>query len=339
MQTQIKRVTDVSTWAASSDLSALSLPREGLITEIKIQANLTMSAALTAVQPDGLFRVIQNLKIEGDGGRAYLGMSGEQMGRLLALWTLYDFGTPMINVQSGTSGIVTFVFHPGSNPADPFDMSAVIPARALSEFLVKLTTTANSVVDDTITLDSGSFRYEVNHILGVPITGDLMSPIGSSMTKTHTANKSDFSEEIDVPTGNWLRRIFMLVQDETATRPVRKNDEVTGIKLSIPGTGQTIFEQTWEGLKASSFQGKIAGYPFQVADTITGHMNLPDGLAVIDLRKFRGRGFHPVYGMDLRQTQQGRVKLGLTIENYAAGDDTIIYWDQLQAVNPSYVGR
>ncbi|MEN8615208.1 hypothetical protein ABFB09_08035 [Dehalogenimonas sp. THU2] len=339
MQTQIKRVTDVSTWAASSDLSALSLPREGLITEIKIQANLTMSAALTAVQPDGLFRVIQNLKIEGDGGRAYLGMSGEQMGRLLALWTLYDFGTPMINLQSGTNGIVTFVFHPGSNPADPFDMSAVIPARALSEFLVKLTTTANSVVDDTITLDSGSFRYEVNHILGVPITGDLMTPIGSSMTKTHTANKSDFSEEIDVPTGNWLRRIFMLVQDETATRPVRKNDEVTGIKLSIPGTGQTIFEQTWEGLKVSSFQGKIAGYPFQVADTITGHMNLPDGLAVIDLRKFRGRGFHPVYGMDLRQTQQGRVKLGLTIENYAAGDDTIIYWDQLQAINPSYVGR
>lgn len=339
MQTQIKRVTDVSTWAASSDLQALSLPREGLVTEIKIQADLTMSAALTAVQPDGLFRTIQNMKIEGDGGRAFLGMSGEQMGRLMALWTLYDYGTPMINIQSGTNGIVTFTFHPGSNPADPFDMSAVIPARALSEFLAKLTTTANTVVDDTTTISSGSYRYEVNHILGVPITGDLMMPIGSSLTKSHSSNKSDFSEEIDVPTGNWLRRIFMLVQDETATRPVRKDDEVTGVRLSVPGTGQVIMESTWEGLKASSFQGRIAGYPYQVADAITGHMNLPSGLAVIDLRKFRGRGFHPVYGMDLRNTQQGRVKLGLTIENYTSGDDSIIYWDQLQAVSPSYVGR
>lgn len=339
MQTQIKRVTDTSAWSASADLASLKLPREGLITEVKLRFAATMSAALTAVQPNGLFNCFQNLKIEGDGGRAFLGLSGELYSRLLAMWTMYDFGTPLITLQDGATEHVSFIFHPGSNPRDPFDTTAVIPAQALSELLAKLTTTANSVIDDTITISSGTFFYEINQVLGMPITGNMMVPIGSSMTNSHTATKSDFSGEIDVPTGNWLRRIFILAQDETATRPVSKDDEVTGVKLSVPGTGQVIFEQNWEDLKTASWAGKIAGYPFQLADAVTGRMNLPDGMAVIDLRKFRGPGFHPLYGMDLTQTQQGRVKLGLTIGSYTSGDDSLIYWDQLQPVNPQWVGK
>lgn len=336
MYKQTKRVTDTSTWAASSDLASLKLPREGLITEIKLRANITMSAALTAVQPDGLTRAIQNLKIEGDGGRAFLGMSGEQMGRLLYFWTVLDHGAQLINLPTGTDAHITFVFHPGSNPKDPFDTTAVIPARALSELLAKITTTANSVVDDTTTISSGVYYFEVNQVMEVPVGAGMMTPIGSSLTYAHTATFSDFSAEIDVPTGNYLRRIFLLDQDETATRPVRKDDQVTGVKLSVPGIGRTIIESNWQDLKAETAkQARLNGYNFQVADTTTGHLNVPDGMVCIDLRKY----FDPVYGLDLRSTQTGKVKLGLTIGSYAAGDDTLIYWDQLQAVQSGWVGK
>ena len=62
---------------------------------------------------------------------------------------------------------------------------------------------------------------------------------------------------------------------------------------------------------------------------------LPAGLFIIDLRDY----FDPVWGADLTTYQTGDVKLGLTIENYTAGDDTLIYWDQLKPVEDIYVGK
>lgn len=336
MEKITKRIVDSSTWAASSDLASLNLPREGLITEIKIRAAITMSAALTAVQPNGLWNVIQNLKVEGDGGRTYVGLSGELTGRILALLNLYDFKCPMITLQDGTAEHLTFVIHPGSNPKDPFDLSAAIPARALSTLQAKITTTANSVVDDTTTISSGAYYFEVNEVLDVPVSPGLMTPLGATLSWAHDANHSDYSKEIDIPTGAWLRRIVILVQDETATRPVRKDDEVTGVKLRLTKVARAIIESKWEDLKVNAaMHYGVMGAPFQVADTVSGHMNVPDGFAIIDLRHY----FHPVYGANLTNYSPGDIKLGLTIENYAAGDDTLIYWDQLQPVEPQYIGK
>lgn len=339
MYTQIRRVTDTSTWAASSDLANLNIPRDGIITEIKLRCALTVSAALTAVQPDGPTRIIQNFKLEGDGGRGFYSFSGEQFGRLMWLMAQYDFASPTLSLIDSTTEYITWVLHPGSNPRDPFDTTAVIPAKNLSTLLAKLTTTANSVCDDTVTISSGIFSYEVSQVLGIPADAGMKVPQGSSQTYTPSSTYSDFSAVLDVPTGNWLRRIFMLVQDETGTRPIRKDDEVTGVKLYVPGKSLIFVESNWEDLKVETAKNaRLPGYQFQVADTITGHMEIPDGLVVIDLRKFRGDGFSPIYGMDLRAAQAGNVKLGLTIGSNTSGDDVLIYWDQLADMPAGFIG-
>ncbi len=351
-----KRLTASSTWAASVDLTPVDLPREGLITEVTLRANIT--ATLTAAAYDDFFRrIIQNIKIQGDGGRAYLGMSGNQMSRILSLWNEVVMGMPTIHSNGGgialgavdvgsTAFTSVFKFHPGSNPRDPFDLSVVIPARALSTLQALLTTTAAAVTDAAGAITAGTFNYEVCEVLGIPVPEGIMTPIGSTLAYAHTANYSDFSYDIDVPAGAFLRSIIMQMNDETATVSRRKDDEVTGVMLKKPKSGDFVFQQNIYELKQAMMSRfgcrGIAGDvgPIGAIATIrpapTAALDIvPAGFVVIDLRPYG----HPIYGLDLRGYQTGDFKLGLTIENYLAGDDTQIYWDQLLPVAAEYVGK
>lgn len=349
-----KRIIDTGTWAASSDLSAIDLPREGLITEIHIRAKLTATLTATA-EDDCTKRAFQNLKVLGNGGRTYLGMSGEQMSRILNFMNMCDYGSEFLapsgaavtTVDVGSTAFEQdFVFHCGSNPKDPFDLSAAIPARALSILQILLTTTAAAVTDAAGNITAGTFYYQINQVLDMPVPEGLMCPLGSTTVWAHDADYSDYSKKIDVPAGSWLRRIVMLTQDATATAPIRKNDEITGVKLELPkAANKVIGEWTIEdliletakvyGLHGSSQNEAALG---AIATTRPG-FNLtpfmPYGLYIIDLRKY----FDPLYGMNLTNYQTGDVKLGLTVENRAAGDDTLIYWDQVQPVEAQYVGK
>jgi hypothetical protein len=344
-----KRLSATSTWAASSDLTPVDLPRDGLITEITIRFAVTATLTATAVD-DWFRRILQNIKIEGDGGRAYLGMSGTQMSTILSLWneavahapTLMSNGAG-IALSAPDVGSTTFTsvfkFHPGSFKNDPFDTSVVIPAAFLSMLQAKLTTTAAAVTDAAGNITAGTIYYEVAVVQGN--TRELkelavMSPVGSTLVYTHTANYSDFSYDIDVPGGAYLRSIIMRVTDDTATVPRRKNDEVTGMKLKKPKSGDFVFEQTIVELQHAMAQrfgfsgtagdvgpiGAIATIRPAPASLLS---MLPAGFVIVDMRMFG----HPVYGLDLRGFQTGDLKLGLTIANFAAGDATTIYWDQL----------
>jgi len=356
MEKIIKRLSTSSTWAASADLTPVDLPRDGLITELTIRANIT--ATLTAAAYDDCFRrVIQNIKIEGDGGRAYVGMSGDQMSRILSLWGEVLGLGPTVHSNGGgialaapdvgsASFISVFKFHPGSNPRDPFDLTAVIPAKALSMLQAKLTTPAAAVTDAAGAITAGTFNYEVNVILGMPIPRGLMTPVGSTLAYAHTANYSDYSYDIDIPAGAWLRSIIMLIQDETATVSRRKDDEVTGVKIKKPKAGDFVLEQSINELKQtmcarfglrslSTDVGPLGAIATTRPSPLAAMAVVPAGFVVIDLRPFG----HPLYGLDLRSYQTGDFKLGLTIANYTSGDDTIIYWDQLLPCDEGMVGR
>jgi len=352
MKKKHQRIITTSTWAASSDLTPVNLPREGLITEVGIRAAITATLTATAVA-DCTKRVLQNLKIEGDGGRAFLGMSGEQIPRLLNFLNECEHGCPFLHAPTdvgATSFIQSFIFHPGSNPKDPFDMSVVIPAQALATLQILLSTTAAAVTDAAGAITAGTYSYWINQVLGVKIPRGIKTPIGSTLVWPPDATYSDYSKKIDVPGGAWLRRIIMLVQDETATVPVRKDDEVTGIKLELPKVGFPIIEGNWEDLKVMTAkryglpQWEQEGVLGAVATTrpgFDGQAILPAGLVIIDLRDYAGYSglFHPIWGMNLIPFQTGDVKLGLTIGSRAAGDDVIIYWDQLMDVAEEHVDK
>lgn len=352
MKKRHSRIITTSTWVASSDLTPVNLPKEGLITEVGIRADITATLTATAVA-DCTKRVIQNLKIQGDGGRAYLGMSGEQIPRLLNFLNECEHGCPFLHAPTdvgATEFKQSFVFHPGSNPKDPFDMSVVIPAQALATLQILLSTTAAAVTDAAGVITAGTFYYWINQVLGIPVPRGIMTPMGSTLVWPADATYSDYSKKIEVPGGAWLRRILILVQDETATVPVRKDDQVTGLKLELPKAPMDIIEATWEDLKVLTAkryglsQWEQEGVLGAVATTRPGYDGqaiLPAGLVIIDLRDFAGYDglFHPIYGMNLTKFQTGDVKLGLTIGSRTAGDDVIIYWDQLVPVEEVYVGK
>lgn len=356
MKPMTKPLTASSTWVASTDMTPIDLPREGLITEITIRATITATLTATAVD-DFWRRFLQNIKIQGDGGHAYLGMSGDQMSRMLSLWnevvghgpTLHSGGAgiPLAGIDVGSTTFVCVLkIHPGSNPRDSYDMSAVIPARALSTLQALLTTTAAAVTDAAGPITAATFNYEVSQVLGVPIHKGLMTPQGFSQQYAHTQNYSDYGYDIDVPAGAFLRSIIMQINDETATVSRRKDDEVTGVKIKTPKSGDYVLAQSIYDLKQTMMSRfgcrGIAGDvgPIGAIATIrpgpTALLDIvPAGFAIIDLRPYGD----PRYGLDLRGYQTGDFKLGLTIENYAAGDDTQIYWDQLLPVSAEYIGK
>ncbi len=355
-----RALTASSTWVASTDMTPIDLPKDGLITEVTIRANITATLTATAVD-DFWRRFLQNIKIQGDGGHAYLGMSGNQMSRMLSLWneitglgpTLHSngAGVALAGIDVGSTAFTCVLkFHPGSNPRDPFDMSAVIPARALATLQALLTTTAAAVTDAAGPITAATFNYEVCQVLGLPVAAGLMTPVGSSLNYAHTANYSDYSYDIDIPAGAWLRSIIIQMNDETATVSRRKDDQVTGIKIKTPKAGDFVLAQSIYELKQTMMAEfacrGIAGDvgPIGAIATIrpgpTACLNLvPAGFVIIDLRKYATGPMGKRYGLDLRGYQTGDFKLGLTIENYTGGDDTQIYWDQLLPVAAEYVGR
>ena len=258
---------------------------------------------------------------------------------------MYDFGAPMVDLQgiqagANTTPSCTWVFHPGSNPKDPFDMSAVIPARALSTLQALLTTCANDIdAGDTIT--DGTYYFEIHEVLGVPVPAGIMTPLGSTLMLDLAATYSDFSLKQDVPAGAWLRRIIMLQEDDTGV-PLRVDTEVTGVKLEFPREAAARIESNWKDLVAeAAIRSGVATTPNAGAaaatsatlGSIQGNAAFLKGFAIIDLRKY----FHPIYGMDLTHYQTGDVKLGLTVA--VAAGNLYIYWDQLQPVEAQYVGK
>ena len=345
-----KTQTDTATWVASTSDIATDLEKTGLITRIDVQADITPSAAMTgAFQPDSPWRVIQNLKIEG-GAHQYVSLPGDAAGPggiLLHYLNAVDFrnmsgvGQATLAAPLHTYVPITFCLHFGSRPQDPFgrdnpfDLSGFIPAHAESQLRALWTTGANTTMDDTVTLSSGTMRFTLNVVQGsdAEIRGEMarqgvqaaMVPAWVSKNFAHTATASDYSEELDVPTGGFLKRIAILEKDATGTRDLRAADEVTGVALKLPLQNETLFQElvdNWVNhLPAAS--ASIA----DVSETVWSGFAAPHGILIKDLRPYG----HPDYGLDMRRMTTGAVKLGFTISVYTSGDDSLILYERMQA--------
>jgi len=329
------------TYSASSVVAA-DIRASGALTRLVLRVRLTPSGSMAAaVQEDGIFRILQTLAIKGAGGVHYFSMGDEQIGRMLHLLNMHDRlirGTghgPLAAVND-----LVFVIHFGSRPRDafgrdnPFDLSALVPAFDDSELRIEWGCPANTVVDDTVTISGAVMHVSVHEVLGTAqeIKAEMarqgvrvaMVPTSSYRSYAHTGNLSDLSAEFDVPTGAYLRRIALMAQDDTATRPLRADDEVTKVGLKLPIGNQRIFEEDFAALVYQ--QGAVQSVLVDDNAVTGGSPVVGAGFGVIDCRELA----HPDYGLNLMAYKSGDVKMGLTIENYAAGDDTFLWYDQVR---------
>lgn len=350
--------TETGTWAADSGGISTDLIKNGAITRIKATAEVTPSGGglAGANQPNGLFRVVQNLRIAG-GSHTYFTLPADDAamgGVLLHYLNQYDgFGLghtdASVAAPSRTYSPVTFVYHCGSRPKDKygrdnkFDLTAFIPSTLESRLTAVWVTSGNDVMDDTITISSAVMRYTVSTVLGAeadllqemahqevmtPPGVKAMIPAWTAEVFQHTATASDYSGERNVPTGGWLKRIVIVEQDDTATRSVRAQDEVTGVAIKLAKDGSHLLRVFVDQMLASLPPGSVLEADDAALDF---GVHAPEGIFIIDLRPHvsyaspAGRD----YGLDLTRYNigSGDVKLGLTITNYTAGDDSLIVYE------------
>lgn len=354
--------TNTWTWGASSNVEQ-DLLKDGIITHIDFTVRITPSATLAAAnQPDAPFRVIDNFSIRG-GSQTYFTLPSEQGGRL---WH-YMMRQLMKHLGHGDAGVtapdltyqpVMFRFHPGSRPLNPdgsvnfFDMTAFIPAIEESSLKGTWLTTANTVLDDVVTISSAVMTATIYMIQGTPeeimeemaaqrvpidpATGKpaLLTPAPTAEVYPTTAAKSAYSLEHDVPTGCYLRGIGLLAQDATATRPLRSSDELTQVAIVMPAIGAKLVEQDFETL----WLGQQHGTYLTADDAVSaGAVHAANGVAYLPLKD---RGKSPMsreYGLNLLGTRTGDWKLGMTVATYASGDDILIYYDRLIPYSGSFL--
>ncbi len=349
MQRTTERNVTTRAWAAGATLQGIDQPQSGVITEIRVRANITATLTATAVA-DATKRVLDGLQIVGDN-ITFLGLTGNvALGILLSLLNQADHKVPGLhaNTDVGATGFNhSFMFHPGSMPGNRFDMSAVIPAKKLSNIQAIINAPAAAVTDAAGNITAGTYSIEVDHVKNVPISRGMMMPAGFVQVWNQDANYASFGKEIDIPAGSYLRRIVILSLDNTAVTPLRADDEIGGVKLFLPKASRTVIESNWEDLKYATArrygivgdsEPTVLGAIATTRPGYNGAMHMPAGFAIIDLRDYvdpSENPLGPLYGLNLVGKQQGDAKLGLTITNRAAGDATIIYWDLVQPIPQS----
>jgi len=333
-----KKLTDTLTYSAGGDVQ-VDLPTEGMITRIDIGFDITNSGAgALALSVMGLWRIVQNLKIEGGGGKSYFGATGTQMGILLHYLNMVDFPGTCWREIVATTQECKLRLHFGSRPRDiwgrdnPYDLTAAIPA--IDETNLKLTWTcaaSDDTVDDTLTVSSGTAYVTVYEVLSstgrYPASWPRMIPVSSSESYDPGATKSDLSGERDVPTGSFVRRIGIMALDATAgssNGPLLKDDQMTEVGVKLVKENRRLVEVLAKSIEL----GNPLLDGMQVVDTpntMRSH-NPTGGLYLLDLRQYD----HPDYGLDTTKMTTGDVKLGMTIGAYGSAEKEHIFYDQIQ---------
>jgi len=339
--------TGTGTWAADSEIS-VDIDKVGLITRIDATAEITPSATISAAYTitGGPFRIFEKLVIEG-GSHTYITMPGDDGG--VAGVLVHNMNekdghgpghpTGAIGAPKNTATPVNLCFHMGSKPKmpsnpvvdNPYDLTAFIPAHNETQLKIVWTTSGNDCIDATVTITSAVLRLTLSVVNGSEseIRAEMarqgvrasMKPAWTAELFTHTAAKSDYTEERDVPLGAFLKRIALMCQDATGDRPVIATDEVTGMSLNLVLQNERLTRNYWHNFVCHNPMGSLLN-PDDGAD-----VGGAGGFALImDLRPHATT--FPEYGLDLRGYTTGSVKLGLTISNYAGGDDSLIIYDR-----------
>ena len=354
----IKTITDYITYSAST-IQQTDLPRDGVITRIDCEVQLTPSATLVGANlPMGIWHMIDTLRVVGSGGVQYVGMgSGELLGRILHQVNLLDFpghsfaGPRNITAPNTTYVPIVFRLHFGSRPRtifdhdNPFDLSAFIPAHRDSSLKIEWGCPANSVVDGTVTVTSAIMKLTVYQVTGTEaeIKEEMarqgcdptapMYPLSSTESYSHTGTLSDLSKQFDVPCGNFLRRIGIMVEDAT-TVPVLASDEITRVGLLLPQTGERLVDRDFSSL----LTGENPDGVMLLADeggSVDTYRQAQTGIAILDLRP---HSKDIERGLDLSSFKTGDVKLGVTIATYASGDKSYYWYDMLKQLSGNILG-
>lgn len=358
MQKTTERIVTTSAWATGAGfLAGIMLPTSGLITEVRLRAHMTAALTATAVA-DAARRSIDGWSIQANN-KNLLGLSGNiGLGIMQSLLNLADHHVVGLENSSDVGGAVTYdqsyTFHPGSIPSDSFDYSVVIPAkRWVGNLQSSVAAPLANVVDAAgAGIAAGVYSLEVDHIKDMPITNRMFTPAGYCQIIHPAGNNAAFPGiSLQVPIGFRLRRIVIMVLDQTLVTPARSDALVTGVQLTVPKESRTVIESNWldlkyrtarrygiQGIAGETALGALVTTRPGIGNAVYGF--LPAGFAIIDLRDYVDTTKVPdgkLFGLDLIGYQPGDILLNLTNQAFNVLQSFCIYWDLLAPMDPSLV--
>jgi len=274
-----------------------------------------------------------------------------------------------VTAPSLTFTTVNHVIHCGTRPRsrsgadNPFDMSAFIPASLESSLTAEWRTTPNTVMDDTVTISSAVQRYTLHRLLGtdaeiraeiaqqkmeegwaypswVDSQGRAQAPTGmmpawQANVTSPTATTTSFETlTIDLPHGNFVRRIAILAQDATATRALRAEDELTELAIVSRIAGNERLLQ----IRTQYLNMHLEyGSNLEADDAALDFGNhVPKGIYIIPLHQYVSNPAWKEYGLNMRAAARGDMTIGTIINTNASGDDLLTLFEVYQ---PYYQDR
>lgn len=362
-------------WAGDTTI-ADDVERVGFITRVDIGIEITPSATLTGDNAiDGLFRLIQNFRIVG-GSHVYMTLPADDAclgGTLLHYKSQLDgfgYGHRDGGIAAPQSVVTPMVYpvHFGTRPfaqghENPFDLSAFIPAAHESQLRMEWTTSGNDVMDASVTITSAVLRLTIHRVSGTPdeIAAEMqnqgvvlpsgasgMVPAWTATIDSPTATTTDFDARVvNLPTGGYLKRILVGIQDATATRSIRASDELTRWSINSVRTNERLY-QTFlmnelakrlfgSNLTLDSGASESAGTSKFGADF---NAHAVQGIGEIDLRvrPMESKGadgrmsnaLTKEYGWNMSRAARGDFTIGEFLLTNAAGDDMLYLFERYQ---------
>lgn len=341
---QQKTLTELVTWVASTPFQK-DLPREGVITQLDflmdpLQYDVA-TAAINIYEDGGLKQMLSSLRIEGAGGRGYFDCNDM---RLQHFMNAYEYEAPLRHdilpaaVAVDNTARILLRIHPGSYYKDPYDLSAGIPAKDLSSLVWKGVWAADDLLADVaanVAMDAATtLRCIVYQVLGA--ASPAYKPKSEIYAWTIDSIQTDLGKKVDLPTGCFIRKALILVDDNTAfPGNLRDNTRVTQVALLLPKEqDKRALDESWQALISNTQEHFGPVYPGTAATTgttATLAIANPKGVAVVDFRKLVDPSINPLgplFGLDMRAAQPGDIKWGFTT---AVANGTLkIFYDLIE---------
>ena len=247
-------MTDTLAWSAGSK-KTLDIDRNGYITHLNLLLKAvydTASAGLSANE-DGLAHLLSSVRI-ATAGRDFYNINDGRLGLFLARCQYQDAirsdSLTTTVSQSDVTDYMQLPIHLGLQFYNTVDKTVVIPAVELPSLDLEVTWGSASALGTGYTVTSGTLYVTYTEILLQTgetresiFPGGLYIPRMNPQAKTVSSAYSNLSLEVDVPVGDILAWILILVHGATTGK--RCNNLVTEFGFKFPKEAQTPYRVSW----------------------------------------------------------------------------------------------
>lgn len=364
-------------WSASGTISRELAPKPYTITRMAIVVRNIMTTTSATWYNDGFDRLITRMNLSGNA-KTYFDFSNMRAAYHLSRFGGFGPKRPTFVADSITTGdqYFAYIFHFGVAPFrvnpvtqmledNPYDLTAGIPPTGSGNLTLGGAFGANSVAGSSVTITDGDLEIYFWGVL--PEDGDSPAaympravPVWSMRTPTPTATSTAFGTEDNIPTGDFLHSMLVMVTN--GSNAPRDDSVLNSLELINAKKNNTIFRYggwagavvDFKGAEILSQFGSRLHLGYCPTDNVTTAMDAiasggsPASLAVPPLASDSGLIYVPIhqftaaknpglgnlYGADLRGAATGDLKLKYGVSDATGVTMDVVY--RRYQLNPAH---